>query len=233
VASLHADESGTSLIEFTVVFPLTVLVILGTVDAALLMFDWSSATKATYAGARTAVLTDPVAKATHFNLSSYTTQSTYSGRYCFDASNGNADATAACPTFSFSCTGDTTSGGGSCTGSTNSAFDKAAFDTIFAAVQQAYPYRTLDRGQVKVSYATTNLGFVGQQSFNGGTGELPMNVSVELRCITHEFFFVAPFVRWAFPNLPQTCRGITTGTEDGMIMPPFYTTLPSEDLATN
>jgi Flp pilus assembly protein TadG len=233
VASLRADESGTSLVEFTVVFPLTVLVILGSVDAALLMFDWSSATKATYVGARTAALTDPVAKATHFNLSSYTAQSTYSGRYCFDASNGNADPKAACPTFSFSCTGDTTAGGGSCTGSSASAFDKAAFKTIFDSVQQAYPYRKLDPRQVKVSYATTNLGFVGQQSFTGAYGELPMNVSVELRCITHQFFFVTPFLQWAFPSLPQACNGITTGTEDGITMPPFYTTLPSEDLATN
>lgn len=230
--NLHRDQRGTSLIEFTVVFPLTVLVILGTVDASLLMFDWSSATKATYAGARTATITDPVANGARFTLP-YSTQATYSGRYCFDATTGQADATASCPTFSFVCTGDYTGSGGSCSGSTTSTFNKAAFDAIFNSVQAAYPFRALDRRQVRVSYATTNLGFVGQQSFNGGQGELPMNVSVELRCMTHEFYFVGGLLDWVFGSLPASCSGITTGAENGLIMPPFYTTLPSEDLATN
>lgn len=233
MARFRNDEGGTSFIEFTVVFPLTILVILGSVDAALLMFDWSSATKATYAGARQAALSDPVAKATRFDLSRYTTQASYSGRNCFDANTGDADATAACPSFSFTCTGDTSGSGGSCTGSTTSAFDKAAFDAILASVQEAYPFRTLDRRQVRVSYATSNLGFVGQQNFTGGYGELPMNVSVELRCITHRFHFVGPLLGWAFSALPSECNGITSNTEEGIIMPPFYTTLPSEDLATN
>ncbi len=230
VDKLLKDDRGTSLVEFTVVFPLTVLVILGTVDATLLMFDWSSATKATYAGAREAIVSDPVAGAARFNVSSYTTQSTYSGRYCFDPSNGSADPIAKCPAVDVTCTGNNTGAGGTCaTGS----FNKPAFDRIFQAVQNNYPYRQLDRRQVQVSYATTNLGFVGQESFSGGSGELPMNVSVELRCITHEFFFVGPLLDWALSSLPVACAGITTGTEPGIIMPPFYTTLPSEDLSTN
>lgn len=228
MSRLGRDERGTSFVEFTVVFPLTILVILGTVDASLLVFDWSSATKATYAGARTAIVSDPVASAARFTLASYTTQSTYSGRYCYNAANGNADGTAACPTVNVTCKGDNTGTGGSCT---SGDFNKAAFDAIFNQVQAAYGFRSLDRRQVQVTYATTNLGFVGQQSFDGSSGELPMNVTVELRCITHQFFFVNALMRWTFSSLPAGCAGVPA--PDGVIMPPFTTTLPSEDLTSN
>ena len=230
VANLSSDDSGTSFIEFSVVFPLSVLVILGMVDAALLMFDWSSATKATYAGARTAVVIDPVAGAARFNLSSYASQSTHSGRYCFNPANGTADSTANCPSVNVTCTGSNAGGGGSCT---TGSFNKAAFDEIFRSVQDNYPYRRLDRRQVQVSYVTTNLGFVGQETFSGGTGELPMNVSVELRCLTHEFFFVGPLLGWALASLPAACAGVTADTEPGILMPPVYTTFPREDRAPN
>lgn len=228
---LRHDQRGSSIVEFTVVFPLALVVILGLVDASLVMFDWASATKATYAGARYAVVNDPVASAARFDLTAYSAQSSYSGRYCFDPANGTADATAACPSVNVTCTGDTGAGGGSCTG--GASFSKAAFDGIFAKVQENYPYRRLDRRQVQVSYVTTNLGYVGQESFNGGSGELPMNVTVRLRCLTHAFFFIGPLVGLTFPGLPAGCNGITTGTESGVIMPPFSSTLPSEDMATN
>lgn len=224
---LLRDEAGTSFIEFTVIFPLTVLVVLGTVDASLLMFDWSSATKATYAGARTATVTDPVAGDAHFSLTSYTSQASYSGKYCFQQGNGKPDTTAACPTVNVTCTGDTTKAGGSCS---SGSFDAKAFKAIFDSVQNAYPYRKLDPRQVRVSYVTSSLGFVGQQSFDGTMGELPMNVSVELRCLTHQFYFVSGLVDWTFGTLPKDCSGIALGTDPGLVMPPFYTTLPSEDL---
>lgn len=211
------------------VFPLVIVVILGLVDASLVMFDYASATKATYAGARFAVTNDPVASTARFDLSSYSAQSSYSGRYCFSSADGTADSTASCPSVNVTCTGGTTSG--SCTG--NAVFNDTVFTKIFKTVQDNYPYRTLDRQQLQISYVTTNLGYVGQQNFAGDAGELPMNVTLQLRCLTHRFFFVGPLVKMVFPSLPSSCAGITTGTDAGVIMPPFSTTLPSEDLTTN
>ena len=216
--------------EFAIVFPLLVLVILGTVEAALLMVDYTAGTAATTKGARIAVVIDPVATAAQFAFSSYTTMPGQSGSYCADSSGG-ASTASSCPAINITCTGDTSAAGGTCTA--NSGFNKTSFDAIFNAIQTLYIGRKLDRRQVQVSYSTTNLGFVGQQSFDGSNGELPMNVTVQLRCMTHQLFFIAGLVRWTFANLAAGCSGITLGASKGIVMPPFSTTLPSEDLKTN
>lgn len=223
------SESGASLVEFTLVFPLLILVCLGAIDAALLMMDYGSGTAATYRGARTAVVIDPVSSAAQFALTGYTTMPALSGASCADG-NGDASTTAACPTVDVTCTGDNTVAGGTCTSGT---FNKTSFDSIFNAIQALYVGRKLDRRQVSVSYVSTNLGFVGQQSFDGLKGEVPLNVTVKLRCMTHELYFVAGLLGWAMPSLDASCAGVTTGAAKGLIMPPFTTTLPSEDLKTN
>ena len=224
----YHSESGASLVEFTLVFPLLVLVCLGTIDAALLMIDYSAGTAATYKGARMAVVTDPVSSAAQFTLSSYSTKPAMSGASCADTI-GNASGTAICPTVNVTCTGDNTAAGGSCTSGT---FNKAAFDKIFNTIQNFYVGRLLDRRQVQVTYASTNLGFVGQQSFDGTKGEVPLNVTVQLRCMTHPLYFLNGFLSWTYPGLAGGCTGITTGAGTGLTMPPFATTLPSDDLST-
>ncbi len=53
---LLRDCEGSALVEFTVVFPIFMLVAFGTVDVSYMLFEWSQANKATYIGApRTAV----------------------------------------------------------------------------------------------------------------------------------------------------------------------------------
>lgn len=237
-SKLHTDQSGAALLEFAVVFPLAVLVILGTVEASLLMLDWAAGTKATYLGARVAVVSDPVADGARFSMSSYTNLTTKSGAYCV-TTTGTTATDAGCPTVSITCTGNADiNADGTCTSGT---FNKTAFKKIFDAVQRAYIGRKLDPQQVQVSYVTTDLGFVGQQRYydetvldkDKTTGELPLNVTVSLRCMQHQFYFIGGLLRWAFPAQSGTCSGITTGGTKGMAMPNFYTTLPSEDLSTN
>lgn len=232
------DERGAALLEFAVVFPLAVLVILGTVEASLLMLDWAGGTKATYLGARVAVVNDPVANSVRFPMSSYTYLTTKSGAYCVNV-NGTTATDAGCPTVSITCTGNADiNSDGTCTSGT---FNKTAFKKIFDAVQRAYIGRKLDPRQVQVTYETTDLGFVGQQRYYAETvsnisrtdGELPTNVTVSLRCMQHQFYFVGGLLGWAFPAQSGSCAGITTGGTKGFVMPSFYTTLPSEDLSTN
>lgn len=226
----HSDERGSVIVELALVFPLLVLIILGIVDASMLMYDWGAATKATYRGARVAAVNNPVAASARFPISDYTTMLTKAGNYCF-LTDGTVDTSAACPTVNITCKGAAGSGGSCDVGS----FNDTSFTKIFDAVQSMYPFR-LSRAQVQVQYQTTGTGFVGQPSFDGTSGELPMNVTVSLRCIKHQFYFVGGLMGWVFPDLAASCSDVTSDTAavqtKGVTLPNFYTTLPSESLYT-
>lgn len=223
---LWRDRAGSVLVEYTIVFPLFILVILGTVDAAYMFFDWAKANKAAFVGARYAVTADPVA----LNITSppYTaTQLLQMGNTCFNSS-GNSNGN--CPSMSSVCTGAAT--GGSCTNNYgfNDTSPTFAFTNILTRMQAVFcsgqqpPYTNcpLQRQNVMISYATTGVGFVGEP--NG----FPMTVTVSVQCVTHRFFFIGSLMRWAFA--PQTgCPGPVYG----WAVPNFATTLTSEDLATN
>ena len=74
----------------------------------------------------------------------------------------------------------------------------------------------LKAANVTVSYQTNGTGFVGEPS------GLPMNVTVSLTGLTHEFYFIGPLMKifgGTFANVAN--------------IPTFATTLPSEDMTTN
>ena len=58
---LHRDCVGSSLVEFTLVFPVLLVVLLGSVDVGFMLFEWMLANKAAYVGAHRAIVSDPVA----------------------------------------------------------------------------------------------------------------------------------------------------------------------------
>ena len=58
---LLRDCIGSSLVEFTIVFPVFMLVAFGTVDITYMLYDWALASKAAYTGARTAIVSFPAA----------------------------------------------------------------------------------------------------------------------------------------------------------------------------
>jgi len=58
---LH-DTTGAVLVETAIVVPLFFLLVLGTIDVTYMFYQWALADKATYVGARTAVVSSPVAK---------------------------------------------------------------------------------------------------------------------------------------------------------------------------
>src|SRR5262249_17752581 len=159
-----------------------IVVALGTVDFTYMLFDWSMASKAAFSGARAAVVSNPVAQ--NITNVSYTgTQIAHLGNWCFDTSGNNIN----CPSLSTVCT--PTSGGGSCTNSSYT-FDNTAFGTIFGKMQAVVP--RLQRQNVQILYNTNGLGFVGQP--NG----LPMNVTVSIECMTHQFYFISALMRFVF-----------------------------------
>jgi len=224
VNKLIRDCVGSSLVEFTIVFPVFVLVSLGTVDVAYMLSDWTLANKAAYMGAHRAILTNPVAA----GITNLPYDPTRISLLCFDPNNGTP--TGNCPSVQDSssispkpvvCTPDPATGG-HCTG--GYTFDDGAFDChctsppapipIFNQMQQIFP--RLQRQNVTISYMTVNLGFAGRPD------GLPMNVTVSITGMTHQFYFLGPIMQLfggSFAaNLP---------------LPPFATTLTSEAMVSN
>jgi Flp pilus assembly protein TadG len=213
---LRRDCDGSSLVEFTVIFPVFALLALGGVDLAYLFYEYNLANKATYTGAHTAIVSDPVAE----EVTSPTWVASKIGTDCSNAGGptGNCDAyvtTTLCTADNSQCTN-------------NYSFDDTAFQAILTDMQSSYQCADavtcpLQRQNVTISYSIRGtLGFVGQP--NG----LPMDVTVRIRCMNHTFYFIGALMGWAFSQ-PQGC----IGTASGWSIPSYSTTLTSEDMVTN
>lgn len=59
-ASIFRDRSGSSAAEFALVLPLLLLFLFGIIDGGRLLWEFNRAEKATQAGARFAVVSDPI-----------------------------------------------------------------------------------------------------------------------------------------------------------------------------
>jgi hypothetical protein len=189
------------------------LVAFGTVDVTYMLFEWDMANKAAVIGARTAVVSNPIAGGI-MNVA-YTGQL---GQSCFNTSNCPVIANVVCTP---------AASGGSCTG--GYTFDDNAFTTILTKMREAFPSvagnpnQRLQRQNVLISYLPNDLGFVGRP------GGLPMDVRVGIRCMTHQLYFLGALMSWVFPALPAGCPAAPAG----WTIPTFATTLPSESLSTN
>lgn len=228
------DTSGTALLEFILVFPLVMLVVLGSVDASLLMLDMAQVNKATLAGARTAVISDPVIGSTTWSYDALAVpgdacyndaNGTVTGK-CQTAINMRCTATAGGPSGATAGECCTVSGSACASATAWSSAGLASFNAIFRSMTRAYPEGSLDARQVQIGYKTTGLGYVKQP------GGQPLNVTVSVRCMSHRFFFLNGLMSWVFSELPSDCPSDlrTKAGSSGPIMPATSTTLPGEDL---
>ena len=205
---LIRDCSGGALLEFTLVFPVTILVTLGTVDAAYMLYEWGLANKAAYRGARTAIVRNSITP----DATNLTYDPTAIGDLCFNTADGLPASPPKCPpAFTYSCSVPTNAG-------TCPNFDNTAFNVILTEMQAVFP--RLQAGHVVIRYETSGLGFAGRP------GGLPMSVTVSFKCLTHEFFFLSGLMGWAFTAPASPCPAGAAGPP----IPAFATTLPSEDV---
>ncbi len=194
---IFRDCGGASLIEFTLVFPIVMMVTFGTVDVMYMLHEWNLASKATYRGARVAIISDPAAPA----VSNPVFTAGREGSPCFDVATGAPDATVNCPTFDVTCTSATC--------------NNAAFTAIVTAMQGIFP--RIQPANVRVRYQTTGLGWSGQP------GGLPMNVTVSIQCMSHQMFFLGQWAGWlvspatacqTFNSMPMPTFSSTLLSED-------------------
>ena len=208
MSRLVRDCSGSSLVEFTLVLPVLFIVALGTIDFTYMLYEWMLANKAAYSGARYAAVNNPVSP----DLANPTYNAPDLGKFCFNPTTGVT--TGLCPTFNYVCTSPNVAA--SCPN-----YDATAFNNVVASMQQVFP--RLQAGHVRIRYETTGLGFVGRP------GGVPMNVTVSLQCLTHQFFFIHRLMQWVFSAPAVGCPAGAAGPP----IPAFASTLSSEDLATN
>src|SRR5262245_42335634 len=135
VNRLARDCQGSSLVEATLVFPMLILVALGTVDFTYMLYEWNLANKATYRGARIAIVANPVAS----GITNPTYNAADIGQDCFNRNTGASSGL--CPTVNVTCTSNTAS----CPG-----HDNAAFTFILQNMQQIFP--RLQAGHVSIHY---------------------------------------------------------------------------------
>jgi hypothetical protein len=203
---LVRDCRGSSLVEFTLVFPILILITFGTIDVTYMLYEWNLASKAAYRGARVAIVANPVAP----EITNPAYNAADIGRFCFNRVTGAS--TGLCPTVSVTCP--------SADDCPDPDFpDNAAFTFILREMQRIFP--RLQAANVSIHYETTGLGFVGRP------GGLPMNVTVSIQCMTHQLFFLGALMGWVFPALPNPCPA----SQPGPVIPAFASTLPTEDLS--
>jgi len=208
---LLRDMAGSVLVEYAVVFPLFMLVTLGTVDVTYMLYEWALANKATYVGARAAVVSDPVAQnITQDRLLYDPSQLKQMGQYCFDFARGTGNGN--CPDVKVDCTSSACTPG--TFGFDGSAFTNADSTGIFDRMKVIFP--RLQPDNVTISYRLNGSGYVGRP------GGLPMNVTVRVQNVTHQFYFVAGMMRFFGGTFASTPA-----------IPAFATTLTSEDMVTN
>ena len=205
------DITGSVLVEYAVVFPLFMLVTLGTVDVTYMLYEWALANKATYVGARAAVVSNSVAQNITQDRFLYDPgQLKQMGQYCFDFATGTGNGN--CPDVKVDCTSS------ACTPNTfgfnGSAFANANGTGIFDRMKVIFP--RLQPGNVTISYRLNGSGYVGRP------GGLPMNVTVSVQNVTHQLYFIAGVMRFFGGTFASTPA-----------IPAFATTLTSEDMATN
>lgn len=206
---MFKDCVGSSLVEFTVVFPMFILLAFGTVDVTYMLYDWALANKAAYAGAHKAILSNPVAQ----NITALNYDPTQLGKLCFNLADGTS--TNICPSAQTTCT-PAAGAGGTCANATY-VFDDNAFKIIFTAMSNIFP--RLQRQNVTISYATDNTYPLG---FDGRPGGLPMDVTVSINGMTHQMYFLGPIMGF-----------FGSGFAANPPIPKFATTLTSEDMVTN
>jgi Flp pilus assembly protein TadG len=208
------DQDGGPLVEVTVMIPILLTFLLGSVDFMNAFVQWNQATKAVEVGARIAAVSDPVASGLT-GTTNIATQALSSSVLLGDTM----------PDFQVTCDGNTqacTCTRGTCTGM--GTYSATAMNLIVygrggqSACTTATSYYTagmcnmfgsITPAHVKVVYSQTGLGFAGRAA-----GPVP-TITVSIENLQFQYFFLGGLMQLA-----------------NMTMPPLSTTITGEGLSS-
>jgi Flp pilus assembly protein TadG len=187
------DCRGASAAEFVLVLPVLALLIFATIDAGWYAWQINLAEKATQAGARMAVVTDPVAS----GLTTEDYNTTTYGLTQGDTIPASALGLLTCTSSSCTCTT------APCPSSLTRS--SAPFDKIVARMQVYDP--AVKAANVVVEYRGSGLGFAGDPS------GMQIAPTVTVRLQNMQMNALSSFVWKAAINLPDFAYSLTM--EDG------------------
>lgn len=182
---LTKDERGATIVEFTLIFPMLLILTFGIIEMGLLFFQWNSAERATQIGVRTAVTNNSVFNAWTSDCGQVSVPSTVlAGSFCTNVPGSD--------TWTVTC-----DGAGLATGC-----DSAAMTLLVTRMQAIFPRVT--QANVVVEFSGAGLGFVGRGS------PVPV-VSVSLQNMQYDLLFLDALLGWgdtfAMPPFTATMTG--------------------------
>jgi Flp pilus assembly protein TadG len=206
VPAFGNDDSGATLVEFSLIVLMLLVVVLGFVDFGNALYQWNEASKAVQVGARLAAVSDPVASdiTTIVNgLNDGITPGDVSKPYAFVCDG----ATLACPCLTSGCDAAVFSqdnldrlvfgNDGNCGPPYGGAVVHQGMCDIFPRIQPA---------NVVVEYSYSGLGY----AFRPG-GPIP-TVQVRLQNLTFDFFFLGDLLGFGQLQIPAM-TGTVTGED--------------------
>jgi Flp pilus assembly protein TadG len=191
IRALFRNCSGSAGAEFAMVLPLLLIVIFGIIDAGRFMWEVNEAQKAVQAGARYAVVTNPVA-------SGITTAS-------FIGVDGltQGDRIPAGELGAITCTSSGCSGTGCPAGMDCSSADSTAFAAIVATMHNLFP--SINAANVTVIYSGSGIGYAGDP--NGA--QIQPLVTIKLQNLSFQ-----PISTLLFASIPLPSFSTTLTAED-------------------
>lgn len=152
--ALGSDRTGTSAAEFTLVLPLLMIFLFGTIDTGRFLWEYNRAEKATQAGARMAVVTNviPGGLVTEDYIGANVGGTVLT--------SGDTIPAAALSTLTCSRTACACSAGGTCPAA--GTIDSATFDAVVARMEAMKPGITA--AKVRIAYSGSGIGFAGDPS---------------------------------------------------------------------
>jgi hypothetical protein len=200
---LIRSTSGTSAVEFALVLPLFLVLLLGTIDAGRFLWQYNEAEKATQVGARVAIVTDVLAPG--LRDENYAGQ-TVNGVKIASGGRIPAGALGTILCTSTTCTCETAP----CP-SNLGTFDSTTFTNVLLARMQAID-PTIQAENVEVRYSGSGLGTAGSAGGGGGGNETPE---------------ISPLVTVTVKDM--TFTPITSMLFASISMPDLHATLTAED----
>ena len=202
------DETGAVLVEISILLPIVITILCGSIDFLYAFYQWNAAAKAVQVGARIAAVSDPVAA----GLNDLTNVVVLSG---------SVAPRRPMPGFTLTCDGrvEACTCSGNCPGISANPYNAAAMNRIIfgrgsSSCTDATTYYaagmcdilpSITAANVKIVYTQTGLGYAGRPG-----GPVP-TITVSLQDLQFQFFFLSYLLG---RNIPIPAMTTTITAED-------------------
>jgi Flp pilus assembly protein TadG len=203
--AFQRDETGAVLVEISILLPIVITILCGSIDFLYAFYQWNAAAKAVQVGARIAAVSDPVAA----GLNDLSNQVVL---------NGSVASRRPMPEFTITCDGsvEACTCSGNCPGISANSYNSAAMNRILfgrgsSSCTDATSYYTtgmcdilpaITAANVRIVYTQTGLGYAGRPG-----GPVP-TITVSLQNLRFQFFFLSYLLGASVP-IPAMTTTIT------------------------